>query len=50
MDNEPIVYQMTVYLFGATSSPGYANVGLKTTADDYERECGNQAASFVRDN
>ena len=41
---------MTAHLFGATSSPGCANVGLKTTADDYETECGSQAANFVRDN
>jgi hypothetical protein len=50
LDNEPIVYRMTAHLFGATSSPGCANVGLKTTADDYETECGSQAANFVRDN
>jgi hypothetical protein len=41
---------MTAHLFGATSSPGCANVGLKTTADDYETEFGSQAANFVRDN
>lgn len=50
LHNEPIVYRMTAHLFGATSSPGCANVGLKATADDYERECGSQAANFVRDN
>ena len=50
LDNEPIVYRMTAHLFGATSSPGCANVGLKTTADDYETECGGQPANFVRDN
>ena len=37
LDNDPIEYRMTAHLFGATSSPGCANVGLKTTADDYER-------------
>ena len=50
LDNEPIVHRMTAHLFGATSSPGCANVGLKMIADDYERECGSQAANFVRDN
>ena len=39
---------MTVHLFGTTSSPGCANVSLKTTADVYEEEFGNAAASFVR--
>ena len=39
---------MTVHLFGATSSPGCANIGLKTTADKYKEEFGNAAASFVR--
>ena len=48
--NEPIVYRMTAHLFGATSSPGCANISLKTAADEYERECGSQAANFVRDN
>ena len=41
---------LTAALFGATSSPGCVKVGLKTTADDYERECGSQAANFVRNN
>ena len=50
LDNEPIVYRMTAHLFGATSSSGCANIGLKTAADEYERECGSQAVNFVRDN
>ena len=51
LDNEPNVYcVMTAHLFAATSSPGRANIGLKMAADDYERECGSQAANFVRDN
>ena len=41
---------MTAHLFGATSSPSCANIGLKTAADEYKRECGSQAANFVRDN
>ena len=45
----PLVeYRMTVHLFGAVSSPGCSNFALKTTADDYEEECGNEAAEFVR--
>lgn len=39
---------MTVHLLGAVSSPLRANFVLKTTADDFEEECGNDAADFVR--
>jgi len=39
---------MTVHLFGAVSSPGCANFAPKTTADDFEEECGNDAPDFVR--
>lgn len=45
-----VEYHMTVHLFGAVSSPGCANFALKTTADDSEEECGNDAAEFVRHN
>jgi hypothetical protein len=48
VNREPVEYRMTVHLFGATSSPGCANIGLKTTADKYKEEFGNAAASFVR--
>ncbi|CAB4018402.1 Hypothetical predicted protein, partial [Paramuricea clavata] len=44
----PIEYRMTVHLFGAGSSPGCANFGLKRIADDYEVEFGSEAANFVR--
>ena len=47
---EPTEYRMTVHLFGATSSPGCANVALKASADDGELECGSRAADFVRKN
>ena len=46
----PVEYRMTVHLFGAVSSPGCANYGLKRIADDYEEECGSEAANFVRNN
>ena len=36
IESEPVEYRMTVHLFGAASSPGCANYGLKKTADDYE--------------
>ena len=45
---DPVEYRMTVHLFGATSSPGCANLALKTTADQYEEDCGTEAADFVR--
>ena len=40
---------MTVHLFGATSSPSAASFALKTTADDYEKKWGSEAANFIRD-
>ena len=41
---------MMVHLFGAVSSPGCANFGLKRAADDGEFEFGEAAANFVRNN
>ena len=32
--NELVAYTMKVHLFGAASSPGYANFGLKQAADE----------------
>ena len=43
-----VEYRMKVYLFGASSSPGCANFGLKKAADDGEEEFGNDASSFIR--
>ena len=40
---------MTSHLFGAVSSMGCANVGLKGIADDYEHMYGKDAADFIRD-
>lgn len=47
---EPTEYRMTVHLFGATSSPGCANLALRTAADDSINEFGAEAASFVKEN
>ena len=47
MGREPVKYRMTVHLFGATSSPGCANVSLKTTAVVYEKEFGSASANFT---
>lgn len=49
-NGDPVMYRMSSHLFGATSSPGCANVCLRRTADDYERDCETEAANFVRDN
>ena len=47
---EPTEYRMTVHLFGATSSPGCANLALRTAADDGAHEFGVEAASFIKEN
>ena len=44
----PVQYRMTVHLFGAASSPGCSNFGLKKTATDNECELGSDAAEFIR--
>ena len=46
----PVQYRMTVHLFGAASSPGCSNFGLKKTATDNECEFGSDAAEFIRKN
>jgi len=46
--NEVVEYRMKVHLFGAVSSPGCANFGLKRAADDGEKEYGEEAAEFLR--
>ena len=45
----PAEFRMTVHLFGAGSSPGCANYGLKKIANDHESEFGTEAANFIRD-
>ena len=50
LTQDPSVYRMRVHLFGASSSPGCANYGLKRLADDYESMCGTEAANFIRNN
>ena len=46
---EPTKYRMTVHLFGATSSPGCANLALRTAADDSKDDLGVEAASFIKE-
>ena len=43
-----IEYQMTVHLFGNTSSPAVAMFGLQKTADDGEEKFGHTAKDFVK--
>jgi len=43
-------YRMTVHLFGASSSPGCANFGLRRAADYGEQDFGADAAAFIRKN
>ena len=45
---EPMMYRMCVHLFGATSSPGCANFGLKQIATDNESTFGKDVADFLR--
>ncbi|XP_064632518.1 uncharacterized protein LOC135490878 [Lineus longissimus] len=46
-DTEPKIYRMKVHLFGAASSPGCANLGLKQAAMDNKHEFGTEAADFI---
>jgi len=49
LEREPQEYRMTVHLFGAASSPGCANFGLKYLAEQYKSEYPT-ASSFVKNN
>lgn len=49
LEREPKEYRMTVHLFGAASSPGCANFGLKYLAEQYKSEYPT-ASSFVKKN
>ena len=41
-------YRMNVHLFGAVSSPGVANFGLRATAETGREQFGQAAADFLR--
>ena len=47
---EPYEYRMTVHMFGATLSPGCANLALRTAADDGKDDLGVEAPSFIKEN
>ena len=50
LDSEPQEFRMTVHLFGASSSPGCSNFGLKQTARDNASQFGQHVADFLHDN
>jgi len=41
-------YRMNVHLFGAVSSPGVANFGLRSTAESGQEQFGQEAANFLQ--
>ena len=45
---KPAPYRMRVHLFGAASSPGCANFGLKQVASDNEAKYGAEVADLLR--
>ncbi len=47
LSNPPKDFRMTVHLFGARSSPGCSNFGLKQIAKDYGHLYAEEAATFV---
>ena len=47
LESQPRSYRMKVHLFGATSSPGCANYGLKKLAIDIQNEFGKEATHFL---
>ena len=47
LDKKPATFRMKVHLFGAASSPGCANYGLKYLAESYSSQFPN-AANFIK--
>ncbi|XP_014673995.1 PREDICTED: uncharacterized protein LOC106814210 [Priapulus caudatus] len=47
MDQEAVAYRMRVHLFGATTSPGCANFGLKKLAADHRGEFSSEVCDFL---
>ena len=46
--SSPKEFRMTVHQFGATSSPGCDNLGLKKIAEDNESKYGTEVANFIK--
>ena len=47
LSTKPMVYRMKVHLFGATSSPGCANFGLKKIATDNQKDFPPEVSDFI---
>ena len=47
IDNDPAVFRMKVHIFGAKSSPGCCNYGLKTITTDYKTTENTEASSYL---
>ncbi|XP_071482161.1 uncharacterized protein [Diadema antillarum] len=47
LDEDPSTYRMKVHLFGAGSSPGCANFGLRRLATDLTQEFGEDVKNFI---
>lgn len=47
LDSDPTPFRMKVHLFGATSSPGCANYGLKKIASDNRENFDLQVSEFI---
>lgn len=50
METIPATYRMTVHLFGAASSPGCANFGLKHLAEQGQGQFSEDAVRFIQRN
>ncbi|KAL4009472.1 hypothetical protein ACER0C_003324 [Sarotherodon galilaeus] len=48
LDSEPSVYRMKVHLFGAASSPGCSNFGLKYLASQGQGKFSKEAIKFIQ--
>ena len=50
LDRSPVAFQMTVHLFGATSSPGCVNYSLRRIAEDHRAEFKRSTVQFIQEN
>ena len=50
LDEEPVVYRMTVHLFGACSSPSCSIFALKQTAEDNQKIYADDVCSTIHEN
>ena len=50
VEADPLTYRMKVHVFGAVSTPAYANFAMRRMAEEYREVCGDRAADFVTHN